>query len=280
MSKKPIERILKVELTLKRAADILGHTEWSTTNDYLDADSDDDVHHTGYTTKDIQTVNLPSELDDAQLIFPNQVAMALENAERLAIAAEMGNRRREMIKETFELIQVVGEYQSSTGEMISCEAGIQSCDVDARNDRVTLEIRNPEHLINDLLCGRGYFGPELDSYEAESDDEIKSKLHCLGDYFDIYGARKPNGDMDRNDSPDIDAAYLKEEIEAQIAGMSLNEVADAVLDAIDSGRIEKQDYALTLAAKLSGKSKKEIGNEVKAILTLHADSATKRAASF
>jgi hypothetical protein len=276
---KPIEREVTIKLTLKQAAEALGFGDWAKMSDYLDADDQEDLWHSGYSAKDAEKFNDPKGLDDATKIFPEQVAMAAEAAERSALAAEITKERHRVIEQAFEKIQPTGEYQSGDGEMISVRGcGIESCTVDAPKDEVILKIKNPEHLINDIVAGVGRFAPELDPHVAASDEEIKSGIMATADdYFAVYGDSKPKV-SDRIDAGSDDDVYA-EEARFRIGEMTISEIAEAVIDAVDADRIEDEKEAIALAAQLTNEPKAEIAKAVKAKHAESAEKYQKRAAS-
>ena len=277
--RKPIEREVTIKLTLKQAAEALGFDDWAKMNDYLDADSYDDVSHAGYSADDVENFDSPKGLDGAIKIFPTQIAIALEDAERDAYAAAITRERHRVIEQAFEKIQPTGEYQSGDGEMISVRGcGIESCTVDAPKDEVILKINNPEHLINDIMAGVGLVAPELDPYTAASDEEIKSGIMSTADdYFDVYGDRKP--EVSDRIEPGLDDSFYAEQAKFRVSEMSTDEIADAVIDAVDSGRIEDEQEAIALAAELSERKKSEIAKAVKAKHSESAEKYSKRASS-
>jgi hypothetical protein len=270
---KPVEHEVTVKLTLKEAAEALGYLSgrgaWKVENDYLDADRDGDVYHGGYSAKDVQNINTPNGMDDVEKIFPIAVATAMESAERAGLAAAITKDRYRCIENALEKIDVVGEYQSTDGGMVSCPAAIVSAKVDAPKDEVTIVIKNPEHLINDIVNGVGRFAPEIDSYVEASDEEIKNGLmSCLGDYFEVYGERKPEV-SDRLEG-DFEESYFKEEIEVQLSDMSAEDIAQCVVDSVDEGRMDNEKEAAKVAAKLTKNKFKEI---MTAVAKIHAGAA-------
>ena len=227
--------------------------DWTSTNEYLDADSHDDVFHNGYGANDLLKMDpsLPDGLDSALKLFPSEVAVALEDAERDALASYIGEKRRESITDNLEEISVAGEYQSKDGEMISgvC-AKVVSAKVDTPSATVQVTIQNPEHLINDIMNGQGSFAPEFDPYEAASDDDIKSAFVAnAGDYFDVYGQSVKYFVDDRH-SPNIDESSFAEDIRQRIGELSLMEVAEAVIEAVEAGRFDSDVVAIDAAFKL------------------------------
>jgi len=272
----PIQREVTIELTLKEAAEALGYGDWAKENDYLDADPHEDVHHSGYSAKDAANWNDPKGMDGATSIFPEAVVRAVEDAERDGWAAAIGEARRDAIKDALELIQVAGEYQSGDGDMIGVKsAGVKSAEIDTPANKVTVMIENPEHLINDLMAGLGQFSPEMDPYTAEDDDKIKRMfIQYAGGYFDIYGDRKPSGELGSQFSPDTNDDFMAEQCKVYIDEMSVDEIAEAIADAVDSGRVDSEAEAITMAVKLSGENKKAIAQALK---KMHGDTSKKYA---
>ena len=256
--KNPIERSLTLSLTLREAAIALGHKDWLSVNDYLDGDSHDDVYHGGIS--DVQDVSVPG-MADVEKIFPSEVASALEDAEREAYASALGSARRDALVEGFEKIHVTGEYQSSDGDMISAGgAGVESATLG--DEKIELVIKNPEHLINDIVNGVGRWAPPFDPYEKASDEEIKKQLiNHADDYFDVYGRRKP--DVPDRISPDnVDEEHFASTVAELCENLSLEEIVDNVLDALDSGRLDSQKEVIDLAAKYSGSPRDQIKKSV------------------
>jgi hypothetical protein len=277
--RKPIEREVTIKLSLKEAAQALGHKDWLRVSDYLDADEHEDVYHPGYSVNDVQNILAPKGMDNVEKIFPTEVAGALEDAEREAYAGAIKKERYHAIEQAFEKIQPTGEYQSGDGEWISVRGcGIVSCTLNAPKDEVILKIKNPEHLINDIVNGVGLFAPELDPYQAASDAEIKSGIIATADdYFDVYGDKPKEAEL--RYVPEINDDFFAERLEYYISEMSSDQIADAVIDAVDSGRIEDEQEAIDLASKLSKKSKAEIAKAVKASHLTSAEKYQKRAGS-
>lgn len=267
--KKPVEHEVTIKMTIKEAAQALGYLSgrdaWKPMNDYMDADPYDDVYHDGYSAKDVQDWHEPKGMDGVNKIFPGAVALAAEAAERDGYAAAITKARHKAIEDAFEMINPSGEYMSGDGEMVSVKSGtgITSAKVDAPKDEVTIVVKNSEHLINDIVNGVGMFSPELDPYEKASDEEIKKSLiNVLSDYFDVYGDRKPSAELPDHFTPDVDDEFMKTEIEFHIGEMSLEDIAQAVIDAADEGRLDTEKEAAKVATKLTGKKMKEIMDAV------------------
>ena len=227
----------------------------------LETDPHEDVFHNGYSKRDIRgKINLPEDLTGADVIFPFCVAQALEDAERDAYAASIRKERINALEEALLKIDLLGggaEYQDQDGDMISTKAGITAVEINEANDEIVLQITNPEHLINTILCGVGYFGPELDAKEVQADKEVVSRIHHLKDYFEVYGERIPSGELSSQYSPSINDEYFHEEVKQRISELAVEDLAEAVKDLVAESDKEPQE-AISLASKLSGTSAAEI----------------------
>lgn len=278
--KKPIKRKVTIKLTLKEAAKALGYDDWAKTNPYLDADDYDDVYHEGYSAKQISDIDPtePAGLEGVNALFPHEVARALEYSERQAIASAVSKERHDAICEAFEKISPTGEYQSSDGEMISVRGCSISCNLDVPKDEVTLEIENPEHLINDIVAGVGMYYPPFDPYEEASEAEIKSQIISnIDGYFEVYGERKPTGELDSRYLPDVKKEDYEDILRDGLGNLTVDDIAECVVDAVDKERIEDEKEAIELAAKLTKENKAEIAKKVKELHKQTAQKYEKRA---
>lgn len=256
--KKFLNRTITLTLPLNETAKVFGYK--------LDVDSFNDVFHNGYSIKDVRKMDLrlPAELEDVNKIFPNSVAFAMEDAEREAYAEAIRNEKVSAFTEALEKINLSSggaEYQDLDGDLVSAKAGIISATVDEASDTVTIEILNPEHLINTVIHGMGYFASDLSSTEPATDKEIKQRFHNLNYYFDIYGDSKPKGELSSQFYPNINEDFFAEQIKFRIEELSIAEIADAVMDAVESETMEAED-ALNQASKLSKSAKEEIKKEI------------------
>lgn len=282
------QRTVKIKVPLKDAAEALGYEGWTKMNDYLDADSMDDVHHSGYSAEDVKNFYLPKGIDDdIALLFPTQVAWAAEAAERDAYGAAIGEARREAVVNALEKItnvpcEYLGETKKGEEYSVSTTGGIKSAKLDMKNKKgpfVEVEIENPEHLINAIVSGVGRFQSEIPVDGKLTEKELIAQFHHIGDYFEVYGERKPSGDLDSQFTPNTDDSFFKSEIEFHMEQMNTLEIAEAVIEAVDAGRIEDENAAIALAAKIAKHPKKDIA---KAVKDLHGKSVEKfksRAAS-
>lgn len=247
-TKKLIERTVTVTCTLAEAARALGKVEWAKESEYLDADSHSDVWHSGYSARDVRDTDCPAPYDGAEKLFPNSVAIAREDAERDAYAEALTKERHNWIEEAFSKISVVGEYMTADQEMIDGlenSPQVVSCDVDAPNTKVTLVLQNPEHLINDLVAGVGYFHPDIDPYEAMDDNEIVGCFLAVAkSFFDVYGERWPSDDFRVDSYPEDDV--LKDHLECRLREDLAHDedaIAEALMEAIDSEDMEPEEIA-------------------------------------
>ncbi len=232
--KKPILRTTKITVTLVEAAKALGHEDWAYNGDYLDADPFDDVNHCGVSREDALNANLPSKYSGIEKLLPFVVARALEDADRQAVAGALGDARRDALVETFEKIGTVGEYPWDGGFVTlpkGEEPGVQSASLDTPNATMEIVIKNPEHLINEIVNGVGMFAPELNPYEPASDSEIKSYfLKYASDYFDVFGGSK----AEVNDRA-VDNAYpedvdVMDALNFHLSEMSVKEVVEELME--------------------------------------------------
>lgn len=232
----------------------------------LEVDSYDDVYHNGYSAKDVRNMNLrlPAELDQADKIFPHAVARALEDAERDAYAVDIRKYKINAIKESLEKIDLSGggaEYQHASGDMISAKAGILEVEIKEDEDLILMTILNPEHLINSVINGMGYFAPDLSTDEPATEAEINSKIHNLADFFNVYGERQPSGDLPSQYFPDTNDEYFGSLLKENVENLTLSEVAEAVKESIEEEILEPKE-ALDLAHKYTGIQPALISNEI------------------
>lgn len=232
----------------------------------IEVDSFDDVDHNGYNSRDVRSMNLrlPAELDQADKIFPHAVARALEDAERDAYAVAIRKYKINAIKESLEKIDLTGggaEYQHASGDMVSAKAGILDVEIKEDEDLILMTILNPEHLINSVINGMGYFAPDLSTEEPETEAAISAKIHNLADYFNVYGERQPSGDLPSQYSPDVNDEYFNSLLKENVENLDLAEVAEAVKEAIESEVLEPKE-ALDLAHKYTGTQIALIKNEI------------------
>lgn len=255
---KIIERNLTLEFELDELAKDFGYN--------LEVDEHDDVYHSGYTIKDIKNMghlSLPEKFEDVEKIFPNCLAMALEDAERGAWASYIRKERINALKNCFEKIDLSGgraEYHSIEQIDVSAKAGITSVEIDEANNKVVIQIYNPEHLINAVVNGVGYVYPDLPAQVEASNEEIKKRFHNLKDYFEVYSETKPTENTDNRYSPDIDNDYLSEELGFRVGELTLEDVVEAVKDSIDEDN--DANTIMNLATKFTDFKAQEIAEKL------------------
>lgn len=219
----------------------------------LEIDSYDDVHHQGYSAQEILNADLsmPKGMDNLDKLFPSEVGVALETAEREAWAGSMREANLEALKQSLEKITAHVEYSDDEDdEWVGTDAGVQSVEIVPEENIVKIEIKNPEHLFNGIVAGMGYHYPDLPAEEKAEPEAILKHVGCFRDYFDVYGESlvKPS----TAHYPNIDEDFLKSEIEYHLSELSIESIVDAMIDAVGEERLEAGE-ALKLAAKHTGK---------------------------
>ena len=252
--KKPVDHSITLTLELDKVAKDFGYK--------LDFDSFDDVTHNGYSDKDIvkMGIMLPKELDNADQIFPSRVGASLEDAERDAYAVAIRKESLNALEQALLKIDLTGggaEYQDMNGEMISAKAGITEVTINEAQNEITVTILNPEHLINATLNGVGLIGPDLSAFEKSEINEIKSRFHNLDDYFEVWGERKPSGELSSQYSPNINDEYFHDMIKERISELTEEEIAESVMEAVSDDKLSPKE-ALEIAVKLSKCDPKKI----------------------
>lgn len=263
-NKKPIERVVKLTLSLQEAWKALGYPKVE--SEYLDADAHDDVDHGGYGARDASTFDvwLDERFAGAHLLFPMSVARAMEDAERQAMADLIGEDRRDTLERAYEKISVAGEYEGAGahGEpvQVSVAAKITDATVDTPGCAVTITIENPEHLLNDVINGVGHFYPtEIVATEELSEASLKSYfLANIGDFFEVYGERRPEPGRGRMDPFVKDENFidiLRSDIDDLLTD---DDLADGVVEAVEDGKVADMTQAVAMAARITGRPADEI----------------------
>ena len=253
-----IDRTLFLDFPLDQLANDFGYN--------LEVDEYSDVSHSGYSKNDIKNMHyldLPKKYEDVEKIFPSCLAIALESAERIAWASYIREERIKALKECLEKIDLSNggaEYLSIEKIDVSAKAGITSVEIDEVNNKVTVKIYNPEHLINAVVNGAGYIYPDLPAQVEASNEEIKKRFHNLKDYFEVYGESKPSEYIDNRYSPDIDKDCLSEELEFRVGELTLEDVVEAVKDSIDEDN--DTNTIMNLATKFTDFKTKEIAEKL------------------
>lgn len=255
---KLISRTVKIQFTIKEIAEALGRKKWVEHSDYCDADSYDDVHHEGYTSRAMRKQDFRSELaEKAKKIFPDCIAVALEECERSAWASAIGDRRRAALVADLENISISdGDYEYSGdegSETVSFEgsARIATVDMIVENGTMDLTFENPEHLINAIIDGMGYYHAPFDPYKEADLKEIKDRfLACAENYFTVYGESQEDGELSSQFSPDFKDEDFESALKERINGQTPDEVADAVIEAVEHGEFNTYGTAAKAAAEL------------------------------
>ncbi len=268
MEKRTVQREITIILPLEETARDFKYQ--------LEFDSYDDVYHEGYRKKDIKDLylSLPQEYEFVHVLFPGVVAQALEDCERNSWAAKMRKTSLEALKEALEKIDLLGggaEYLDLNNQSISEKAGITNVEIDETNDQISITIINPEHLINAVISGVGYFSPDLDAYEEASMDEIKRRFHNLERFFDVYGESKPTAEVSSQWTPDVDEESFKEEIKFRINELTVPEIAECLKEAKENSDLSV-DRILELAHSYTNEEIPLLRKEVVKLFDAEVDS--------
>lgn len=250
-------RQISVKTNLTQFALDMGYT--------IETDPQSDCFHSGYTSDQIRKMKLrlTPELKNVDQIFPDVVAQALEDAERDSWAAAARKFRLNALKESLLKITLTHlDYTDINNNFIKSSGGILYVNIDEVNDEITLEMHNPEHLINAIVCGHGYMTEPLSSTEEENPEKIATTLHNLHKFFDVYGERAVSGEVPSQYSPDTDESFFHSEIKQRISELNLQEVSDAVRDAAEHTDLEMKDL-VQVASTLTEFTQDDIRNEIK-----------------
>lgn len=266
MEKIVIDRTAVLQFKIAEIAEALGRKSWMSTNEYLDADSYEDVYHSGYGKSDVRCWDFSEPFADAPIIFWSACARAMEDAERDSLAVALGDARRSAIARTLEKICVSGEYPWDGG-YISLPKGrepcIQSVEIDTPSATVTVTVDRPEHLINDLLAGQGYFSPELNPFEKADEGEVRKLfLATIGDYFEVYGESMVDV-PDRIEPSNLGTDQLGSYLSGYLRDMmSAEEAAELIKEAVDAGSVVNDLVGIQMAGETTLIPLDEIGNEL------------------
>jgi hypothetical protein len=250
-------RQLSVKTNLTQFALDMGYT--------IETDAQSDCFHSGYSADQIikMKLSLPTELANVDKVFPHAVAHALEDAERDAWAAAARKFRLQALKESLLKITLTQlDYTDINNNTIKSSGGILYVHIDEVNDEITLEMHNPEHLINAIVCGNGYMTEPLSSTEEESPEKIATTLHNLHKFFDVYGERLVAGEVPSQYSPDTDEEFFHSEVKHRISELDIQEVAKNVRNAAEKTDLEMKDI-VQIASNLTEFTEDEIRTEIK-----------------
>lgn len=256
---KIIDRTLTIELSLEKIAKDLGYK--------IEVDSFDDIYHEGYSSESIKKQSLSfkdSKMCNCEKVFPNEVARALEDAERDAYASSLRKERINALEQALLKIDLIGggcEYIDLENNSIQAKAGILSVSIDEKNDKISIEMKNPEHLINCIIGGVGYMHPPLPSDEESSVNDIISHIHHLKDYFDVFGESKPDGELSSQYSPDLSDEYFQDLVKENIKNLTLEEVSTCVIDCLEDEILDSKQ-CFNLVEYLTDLKKEEVKNNI------------------
>ena len=263
-----VSHTVTVKIPLNDVAEAFGKKDWVKDNDYLDPDPVDDFYHNGYSKRDVKDAAVKG-LPEVQIVFWQEVAIALEDAERSAMASALGDSRREYLKDCLYEISIpspidyrweernpeTGEYEEADIEFLG-SAGVKS--VELVGHEFAVEIENPEHLICKIQDARGYVPDDISPYTPSKDkDIVKEFLSSVDIFFEYFDARKPNDpDTDRyTDSGDFDSDFFKEMVIDRINALSEAEIIEKLTTAIEEEEIDGES-AGELAQQFIGDAQK------------------------
>ncbi len=198
----------------------------------IEYDPFDDVYY------DIQSVD-PRHLDISNSLrsvcslFPIELDAAVENIERSAYVNELEKLSRDALIESLLMIAVAGEYTGLNSEGEEVWVSEPSCVKNAvfeDYDTVSVTLENPEHLINDLINGEGLFYTTEILIDVPQDGSIKSHIHYLGKYFEIYGESVLSAN-DRHLSPNYSSEELEQAIKDQLSTIEQEQIVEVIKDA-------------------------------------------------
>ena len=242
----PIKRVATIHVTYVEAAKLTGHKDWTGLNEYLDADYGD-VYSADYTAHDVRDLEVKG-LPSVQLVFGTEVAVALQSTEHTAMVDALGQFRRNYLEKYFDGIYLhKPSYTTADGEVIHLDTPAKIVSVQ-HQDGLTLDIHNPEHLINVIIEGASYVTPYLNPYEAASDEQIKKELfEWAPDFFNVFG-NKPNDEPDdywlqRQTEKNFDPSTLRDEVTFRIEELDEQEIITKIVDAFEDGEVDPEDLA-------------------------------------
>lgn len=251
-----VKRTVSLTLPLDKTAKDFGYK--------IEADSMEDVYHQGYSSSQVKNMrlNLSPDLTGVDKIFPNEVAICLEEEERNAIAREIVKKNKQALIEALEKINPgVVEYQDGDGEFVTIEARIVSASINEEDQMITVEILNPEHLINGMLCGEGMFGPEIDTSEPASNETLSRYFHHLSKYFDIYGESAPSSDLASHEQGDFNSDYFEEYLKDRLLMLTVEDVAESIKDLEREGDLNLEEVEV-IVSKLTEVSMEEVKKNI------------------
>lgn len=278
--KNVILRNLTLTFSLAEIAEALGKKEWAEQNEYLDADSRDDVYHNGYSASDVK--NFREVIPGVNALFPREVAIASEDAERDAYASAITSARHKFLKETLEKVSDLsceynGEDSHGNAIMVSdVKGGILEVILDVPNHQVVVIIQNPEHTLNTIIEGMGrFYATEIKTDVQANPEELHSRfLSCIGDYFKVYGvgmAYMP----DRLD-PDVNDEFLRSELKFKIGELENWEIAERIIDSVENGSFDTVARAIEVASSITDLKSDDIRKLVTAQAKENASAFAKR----
>lgn len=269
---KPVTRTAIITVPLPDIARALGKKDWDSVNEYLDVD----YYDFGSDYNFAKDVSKGSEMHIFAKYCPRILNRAYDYAYNSVISNDLSKQRRAWIEKAMNLIEITNvDYQgmSSKGESFPIEnisAKIVSAECDGPNLRV--EILNPEHLLNAIISGMGYFYPE----EILADVALSENKLCsyftsnIGDFFKVF-SELPYSDFGSNVYPDNKEIkeFLKEMDMDDISSDIASKVVELIADT-DKEQIESDLYDLEAFFRINGLAK-DVFSEAKELIQSEQD---------
>ena len=246
---KPILRNVTLALTLEQLAAAFKKSEWIGVNDYLDKDVEFGSIDTSFAKNNLKD----STLGLYARYCPNMLNRAYSDAQDSAHADEFSRQRREWILKALRKVDVgqVEYYGKNSDDAEVFVKGMTAKILDAQlhGSIVTVEIENPEHLLN-MLSDNYNFSPANEILIDTAMDVVTQQRNFLAGIYSFYTiyAELPSCDFESNAYPDDKdtISFLKEmdkdELAQDIANSVFKILSSASMDDLkkDITRLERE----------------------------------------
>lgn len=141
----------------------------------------------------------------------DEIVMASQDAYRFGTEAGMLSRLHGTLEAMLDVFSNSQYEYRALGDSYFDLSGVAKGILGEQIAWDTTEIQASEdllHLINDVIAGVGVFEPEYEI--GDPAEEIKVLFHHLGDWWEVYGERKPRLDFDNVE--DFDQKVWKESL--------------------------------------------------------------------
>jgi hypothetical protein len=153
------------------------------------------------------------------------------------VSAILNARNRDIVDALMK-IEVVGEYVGLDSEDqevdVSCPSSVIDAQVNEREDVVEITIRNPEHLVNDIIRGVGEFYPYEIKVDRAQDKEVRERIHWISEYFSVYGDSIPR--TERIEPDHVEQSSVEDFIHWELVELTEDEIAEE-LDNLESDQL-------------------------------------------